>query len=165
MADSLAKIKAKQDAPKQISNLPSNYKSTEAAAFAKAKAFKGQQASAKAAAEGKDISPADIKNWAREAARREVDYWKGFGKPLQEALEKATEKAPPDIQRQIDADRWAGNVDPDTRWEELQRMGILDYLRPSFIKKYRKAAEKFINTKRGLRAKMSKKKFYQDPND
>ena len=53
MADSLAKIKAKQDAPKQISNLPSNYKSTEAAAFAKAKAFKGQQASAKAAAEGK----------------------------------------------------------------------------------------------------------------
>ena len=119
----------------------------------------------KAAAEGKDISPVDIKNWAREAARREVDYWKGFGQPLQEALEKATEKAPPDIQRQIDADRWAGNVDPDTRWEELQRMGILDYLTPSFIKKYRKAAEKFINTKRGLRAKMSKKKFYIDPND
>jgi len=53
LADSLAKIKAKQDAPKQISNLPSNYKSTEAAAFAKAKAFKGQQAAAKAAAEGK----------------------------------------------------------------------------------------------------------------
>ena len=119
----------------------------------------------KAAAEGKDISPVDIKNWAREAARREVDYWKGFGQPLQEALEKATEKAPPDIQRQIDADRWAGNVDPDTKWEELQRMGILDYLAPSFIKKYRKAAEKFINTKRGLRAKMSKKKFYIDPND
>ena len=119
----------------------------------------------KAAAEGRDISPVDIKNWAREAARREVDYWKGFGQPLQEALEKATEKAPPDIQRQIDADRWAGNVDPDTKWDELQRMGILDYLTPSFIKKYRKAAEKFVNTKRGLRAKMSKKKFYQDPND
>ena len=119
----------------------------------------------KAQAKGMDISPRDIKNWAREAARREVDYWKRFGKPLQEALEEATETAPPDIQRQIDADRWAGNVDPDTRWEELQRMGILDYLRPSFIKKYKKAAEKFINTQRGLRAKMSKKKFYIDPND
>ena len=118
----------------------------------------------KAAAEGKDISPVDIKNWAREAARREVDYWKGFGQPLQEALEKATEKAPPDIQRQIDADRWAGNVDPDTRWEELQRMGILDYLTPSFIKKYRKAAEKFINTQRGLRAR-PKKKYYIDNDD
>ena len=118
----------------------------------------------KAAAEGKDISPADIKNWAREAARREVNYWKNFGQPLQEALEKATEKAPPDIQRQIDADRWAGNVDPDTRWEELQRMGILDYLTPSFIKKYQKAAEKFINTQRGLRAR-PKKKYYIDNND
>ena len=119
----------------------------------------------KAQAKGMDITPRDIKNWAREAAMREVNYWKSFGKPLQEALEEATETAPPDIQKQIDADRWAGNVDPDTRWEELQRMGILDYLRPSFIKKYKKAAEKFINTQRGLRAKMSKKKFYIDPND
>ena len=118
----------------------------------------------KAQAKGMEVNPRDIKNWAREAARREVNYWKSFGQPLQEALEKATETAPPDIQRQIDADRWAGNVDPDTRWEELQRMGILDYLTPSFIKKYQKAAEKFINTQRGLRAR-PKKKFYIDPND
>ena len=115
----------------------------------------------KAQAKGMEVSPRDIKNWAREAARREVNYWKNFGSKLQEALEKATETAPPDIQRQIDADRWAGNVDPDTRWEELQRMGILDYLTPSFIKKYKKAAEKFINTQRGLRARPKKK--YYDP--
>ena len=118
----------------------------------------------KAQAKGMEVSPRDIKNWAREAARREVNYWKSFGSKLQEALEKATETAPPDIQRQIDADRWAGNVDPDTRWEELQRMGILDYLTPSFVKKYQKAAEKFINTQRGLRAR-PKKKYYIDPND
>ena len=118
----------------------------------------------KAQAKGMEVNPRDIKNWAREAARREVNYWKSFGSKLQEALEKATETAPPDIQRQIDADRWAGNVDPDTRWEELQRMGILDYLTPSFIKKYQKAAEKFINTQRGLRAR-PKKKYYIDNND
>jgi hypothetical protein len=118
----------------------------------------------KAQAKGMEVSPRDIKNWAREAARREVNYWKSFGSKLQEALEKATETAPPDIQRQIDADRWAGNVDPDTRWEELQRMGILDYLTPSFVKKYQKAAEKFINTQRGLRAR-PKKKYYIDNND
>lgn len=118
----------------------------------------------KAAAKGIDITPRDIKNWAREAAIREVNYWKTFGKPLQEELEKATEKAPANIQKQIDADRWAGNVDPDTKWEELQRMGIIDYLRPSFIKKYKKAAEKFINTQRGLRAR-PKKKYYIDPDD
>lgn len=118
----------------------------------------------KAAAEGKDVTPYQIKQWAKDAAIREVSYWKSFGSKLQEALEKATETAPPDIQRQIDADRWAGNVDPDTRWEELQRMGILDYLTPSFLKKYRKAAEKFIDTKRGLRAR-PKKKYYIDPND
>ena len=35
----------------------------------------------------------------------------------------------------------------------------------SLKNKYRKAAQKFINTQRGLRAKMSKKKFYIDPND
>ena len=118
----------------------------------------------KAQAKGMEVSPRDIKNWAREAARREVNYWKSFGSKLQEALEKATETAPPDIQRQIDADRWAGNVDPDTRCEELQRMGILDYLTPSFVKKYQKAAEKFINTQRGLRAR-PKKKYYIDNND
>ena len=66
VADSLRKIKEKQEsktvtidgqtvAKKQsVASLPSNYKSTEAAAFAKAKAFKGQQAAAKAAAEGKN---------------------------------------------------------------------------------------------------------------
>ena len=66
LADSLRKIKEKQEsktvtidgqtvAKKQsVASLPSNYKSTEAAAFAKAKAFKGQQAAAKAAAEGKN---------------------------------------------------------------------------------------------------------------
>lgn len=36
-----------------VASLPSNYKATEAKAFAKAKAFKGQQAAAKAASEGK----------------------------------------------------------------------------------------------------------------
>ena len=40
-------------AKQSVASLPSNYKSTEAAAFAKAKAFKGQQAAAKAASEGK----------------------------------------------------------------------------------------------------------------
>ena len=42
LKESLAAIKAKQDAkaaPKQVSNLPSNYKATEAAAFKKAEAF------------------------------------------------------------------------------------------------------------------------------
>jgi len=65
LADSLRKIKEKQEsktvtiggqtvAKKQtVASLPSNYKSTEAKAFAKAKAFKGQQAAAKAASEGK----------------------------------------------------------------------------------------------------------------
>jgi len=37
-----------------VASLPSNYKSTEAKAFAAAKAFKGQQAAAKAASEGKN---------------------------------------------------------------------------------------------------------------
>ena len=119
----------------------------------------------KATAEGRDVTPYQIKQWAKEAAIREVSYWKNIGQPLREALEEATEKAPADIQRQIDADRWAGNVTPDTRWEELQYMGVFDYLSSSFKKKYKKAAEAYINTKRGLRAKMSKKKFYQDPND
>ena len=43
LKESLAAIKAKQDArtaPKQVSNLPSNYKSTEAEAFRAAEAFK-----------------------------------------------------------------------------------------------------------------------------
>ena len=65
LKDSLSKIKAKQDAKtvtiggqtvaarQTVASLPSNYKATEAKAFAKAKAFKGQQAAAKAASEGK----------------------------------------------------------------------------------------------------------------
>jgi len=40
-------------AKQSVASLPSNYKATEAKAFAKAKAFKGQQAAAKAASEGK----------------------------------------------------------------------------------------------------------------
>tara|TARA_Y100000361_G_scaffold152034_1_gene170612 strand:- start:49 stop:1641 length:1593 start_codon:yes stop_codon:yes gene_type:complete len=119
----------------------------------------------RATAKGMDVTPRDIKNFARESAIREVKYWKSFGQPLLEALEQATETAPADIQRQIDADRWAGNVNPDIRWEELQYMGIFDYLSKSLKKKYKKASDTFINTKRGLRAKMNKDKFYQDPND
>ena len=55
----------------------------------------------KAAAEGKDVTPYQIKQWAKEAAIREVNYWKNFGSKLQQALEEATETAPPDIQKQI----------------------------------------------------------------
>ena len=40
-------------ARQSVASLPSNYKSTEAKAFAKAKAYQGQKAAAKAAAEGK----------------------------------------------------------------------------------------------------------------
>ena len=40
-------------AKQSVASLPSNYKSTEAKAFAKAKAYQGQKAAAKAAAEGK----------------------------------------------------------------------------------------------------------------
>ena len=50
LKESLAAIKAKQDArtaPKQVSNLPSNYKATEAAAFKKAEAFQKAKGIAK----------------------------------------------------------------------------------------------------------------------
>jgi len=51
VAKSLKNIKAKQEAPKQtVASLPSNYKSTEAAAFAKAKSYKDSKAKGDAAA-------------------------------------------------------------------------------------------------------------------
>ena len=65
LAKSLRAIKDKQDAKtvtidgqkvaakQTVASLPSNYKSTEAKAFAKAKAYQGQKAADKAAAEGK----------------------------------------------------------------------------------------------------------------
>ena len=51
VAKTLKNIKAKQEAPKQtVASLPSNYKSTEAAAFAKAKSYKDSKAKGDAAA-------------------------------------------------------------------------------------------------------------------
>ena len=51
VAKSLKNIKAKQEAPKQtVASLPSNYKSTEAEAFAKAKSYKDSKAKGDAAA-------------------------------------------------------------------------------------------------------------------
>ena len=51
VAKSLKNIKAKQEAPRQtVASLPSNYKSTEAAAFAKAKSYKDSKAKGDAAA-------------------------------------------------------------------------------------------------------------------
>ena len=105
------------------------------------------------------VTAAQVRKWSEAIAAREVQFWKTLGSPLQDALELATQTAPPDIQRQIDADRWAGNVNPDMRFEELQRMGIFDYLQPKTIRRYKKAADKFIGTKRGLRASMSKQRF------
>ena len=108
------------------------------------------------------VTAAQVRKWSEAIAAREVQFWKTLGSPLQDALELATQTAPPDIQRQIDADRWAGNVNPDMRFEELQRMGIFDYLQPKTIRRYKKAADKFIGTKRGLRASMSKQRFEQE---
>ena len=51
VAKSLKNIKAKQEAPRQtVASLPSNYKSTEAEAFAKAKSYKDSKAKGDAAA-------------------------------------------------------------------------------------------------------------------
>ena len=108
------------------------------------------------------VTAFQVKKWSEAIAAREVQFWKSLGSPLTKALEAAKETAPADIQKQIDTDRWAGNVSPDMRFEELKRMGIFDYLKPKTIRRYKKAADKFIGTKRGLRASMSKQRFEQE---
>ena len=53
---SLADIKARQDTPKQtVASLPSNYKSTEAKAFAKAKSYQDSKAKGQAATKATGI--------------------------------------------------------------------------------------------------------------
>ena len=115
------------------------------------------------------VTPYQVKQWASEIATRQIAYWKSLGPVLINEIERALEDprilGKTDIALQIEKDRILGIGAPDMRWDELQSTSTFQYLMKSLKNKYRKAAQKFINTQRGLRAKMSKKKFYIDPND
>jgi len=72
----LGQMKAKQDAPKQtVASLPSNYKESEAKAFAKAKSFQDSKALGKAAekATGIQTKPAAGSFGISEAGRKEAE--------------------------------------------------------------------------------------------
>ena len=115
------------------------------------------------------VTPYQLKQWASAIAARQIQYWKNLGPVLINEIERALEDprilGKTDIALQIEKDRILGISAPDMRWEELQSTSTFQYLMKSLKKAKRKAAEKFISTKRGLRAKMSKKKFEIDPND
>ena len=114
------------------------------------------------------VTPYQVKQWASEIATKQIQYWKNLGPVLINEIERALEDprilGKTDIALQIEKDRILGTSAPDMRWDELQSTSTFQYLLKSFKNKYRKAAEKFINTRRGLRAR-PKKKFYIDPND
>ncbi len=74
-------------AKQTVASLPSNYKSTEAKAFAAAKAFKGQQAAAKAASEGK--TKAQQSAAARKATGTSVSAAKAANKASMKAAAAA----------------------------------------------------------------------------
>ena len=114
------------------------------------------------------VTPYQVKQWASEIATKQIQYWKNLGPVLINEIERALEDprilGKTDIALQIEKDRILGTSAPDMRWDELQSTSTFQYLLKSFKNKYRKAAEKFINTRRGLRAR-PKKKYYIDPND
>lgn len=74
-------------AKQTVASLPSNYKSTEAKAFAAAKAYKGQQAAAKAASEGK--TKAQQSAAARKATGTSVSAAKAANKASMKAAAAA----------------------------------------------------------------------------
>jgi len=114
------------------------------------------------------VTPYQVKQWASEIATKQIQYWKNLGPVLINEIERALEDprilGKTDIALQIEKDRILGTSAPDMSWEELQNTSTFQYLMKSLKKAKRKAAEKFINLKRGLRAR-PKKKYYIDPND
>ena len=104
----LNKMKAKQDAPKQtVASLPSNYKQTEAKAFAKEKSYQDSKAKGKAAekATGIQTKPKAGSFGISEAGRKEAEANK---KAKAEADAKAKAKAEADAKaKQAEAKRKA----------------------------------------------------------
>ena len=111
------------------------------------------------------VTAAQVKKWSEAIAAREVKFWKTLGDPFLKEVIAYKNTAPADIQKQIDVDRvLSSKINPDMIYEDLQRIDprLFSILTAKTKRKFKKAADKFIGTKRGLRASMSKQRFEQE---
>ena len=124
VAKSLKNIKAKQEAPKQtVASLPSNYKSTEAAAFAKAKSYKDSKAKGDAAAKATNTpsKPPAGSFGISEAGRKEAEANKAAAQAKKAAEAKAAADAKAKADAKAAADKKAKQAEAKKKAEAAKK--------------------------------------------